>query len=170
MSKITEAFERIAALEEMVGIGHNGGPTFDQPPRPQLTKPDGLLPDRAVADRYGVSTRTLARWDKSDLNSPPPIIIRGRRYRSPPALAAWDRANARRVADPHSPHRDCAQALPRAQRGRFAKPATSKCADHRVRRASAGVEGGHLTVGKETTPHAPTPGPSQRRNCNAHTI
>ena len=28
MSKITEAFERIAALEEMVGIGHNGGPTF----------------------------------------------------------------------------------------------------------------------------------------------
>jgi hypothetical protein len=128
MSKITEVLERVAALEAVVRIG-NGGPPLDddEPPPP---KP-GLLPDRLVAQRYKVHVRTLARWDENpDLNLPPPTYILRRRYRSVEALDKWDRANARKVADPHNPHRDCAQALPRAQRGRFVKPAEalSECA------------------------------------------
>ena len=83
----------------------------------------GLLPDRLVAQRYSVSTRTLERWDAvPGLEFPRAVYIRKRRYRSLEALDQWDHDNARRVADPHSPHRDCAQALPRAQRGRFIKP------------------------------------------------
>ena len=82
-----------------------------------------LLPDRLVAERYNVTTRTLARWDETpDLNFPPPIYIRRRRYREIEELDQWDRANARKVADPHNPHRDVAQALPRARAGRFTKP------------------------------------------------
>ena len=81
----------------------------------------GLLNERAAAERYAVSTRTLARWDEADLGVPKPIFIRGRRYRSVDALDAWDRANAHRVATPKSPHRACARALTRARAGRFAK-------------------------------------------------
>jgi hypothetical protein len=75
----------------------------------------GLLPDRLVAERYDVVVRTLERWDATPgLGFPPPIYIRRRRFRELTALEAWERANARKVA--------VAQALPRAQRGRFSKP------------------------------------------------
>ena len=64
MSKITEVLERLAALEAVVGIGHNGGPPLDDDePLPSKRKP-GLLPDRLVAQHYEVSVRTLERWDK----------------------------------------------------------------------------------------------------------
>jgi len=44
-----------------------------------------------VAERYGVVTRTLARWSQDpDLGFPPVIIIRKRRYRDAAALDAWD--------------------------------------------------------------------------------
>ena len=122
MSKIAEVLERLAALEAAVGIGHNGGPPLDDD-EPPKRKP-GLLPDKQVAQRYGVSVRSLERWDKiSDLNFPRPIYIRRRRYRNIAKLDAWDRDNAGRVVSPL--HRgDLAQALsrPRAQRGRFTKP------------------------------------------------
>jgi hypothetical protein len=84
----------------------------------------GLLPDRLVAEeRYHVVVRTLERWDETPgLKFPPPIYIRGRRYRDISKLDAWDRANARRVVDSHNPHRAVAQALPRGRAGRFSKP------------------------------------------------
>jgi hypothetical protein len=71
---------------------------------PQTTK-QALLPDRLVAVRYGVSTRTLARWDTIPaLGFPPPIYVNGRRYREPEALSAWDIENSRRAgARPASP-------------------------------------------------------------------
>jgi hypothetical protein len=86
----------------------------------------GLLNERAAAERYAVSTRTLARWDHADLGFPKPIYMRGRRYRSVDALDVWDRDNAHRVANPRSPHRACAQALPRARARRFTKPAATR--------------------------------------------
>jgi hypothetical protein len=53
------------------------------------------LPDRVVRDRYGVCSRTLARWDNNpELNFPRPSIINGRKYRSEDELAAWDRLRA----------------------------------------------------------------------------
>lgn len=83
----------------------------------------GLLPDRLVAERYDVVVRTLERWDATpDLGFPPPVYIRRRRFRELIALEAWERANARKVANPHNPSRAVAQALPRAGRGRFSKP------------------------------------------------
>ena len=89
----------------------------------KLTPGDGkLLPDRLVAKRYDVHVRTLARWETTPgLEFPPPIYILRRRYREIEKLDQWDRDNVRRIADAHSPHRDCAQALPRAGAGRFTK-------------------------------------------------
>ena len=125
MSKITEVLERLAALEAVVAeIGHNGGPPLDDDePLPSKRKP-GLLPDRLVAQRYDVycaDAGAVGRRFRA-LGFPPPIYIRRRRYREIEKLDAWDRDNARKAADPHNPHRDCAQALPRARAGRFTKP------------------------------------------------
>lgn len=81
-----------------------------------------LLSDRLTAVRYDVTVRTLERWDeKPELGFPPAVRIRRRRYREIDKLDAWDRANARKATDPYSPHREVAQSLPRAQRGRFSK-------------------------------------------------
>jgi len=125
MSKIAEVFERLAALEATVAkIGHNGGPPLDdddEPPPPPKHKPV-LIADRLVAERYDVTARTLERWDATPgLGFPPPVYIRRRRYREIAKLDAWDRANARKVADPHNPRRTVAQAPPRAGAGRFTK-------------------------------------------------
>jgi hypothetical protein len=58
-----------------------------------------LLPDPKVAKRYGVSTRTLPRWDKTPgVGFPPPIIIRDRKYRDVAKLEQWDLDNAQRAA------------------------------------------------------------------------
>jgi hypothetical protein len=83
----------------------------------------GLLPDRLVAERYDCTVRTLERWDeKPELGFPPPVYVRRRKFRELGKLEAWERANTRKVADSHSSSRAVAQDLPRAQRGRFAKP------------------------------------------------
>jgi hypothetical protein len=83
-----------------------------------------LSPDRRVAeDRYHVVVRTLERWDADpELGFPPPVYIRGRRYREIAKLDAWDRANARKAAATSNSRRAVAQALPRARAGRFSKP------------------------------------------------
>jgi hypothetical protein len=131
MSKVFE--RRLAALEAaqqemataLAGIGHNGGPPLlddELSPAPSKRKPL-LLPDRLVAERYDVTVRTLERWDeKTELGFPKPVFIRRRRFRIIDKLDEWDRANARKVS--HNPRRALAQALPRAQRGRFTKPHT----------------------------------------------
>jgi hypothetical protein len=91
-------------------------------PKHSVSKP-GLLPDRLVAERYDCTVRTLERWDeKPELEFPPPIYIRRRRFREISKLEAWERANTRKVADSHNPRRAVAQALPRARAGRFTKP------------------------------------------------
>jgi hypothetical protein len=87
----------------------------------------GLLPDRLVAERYDVVVRTLERWDTiPELGFPPPVYIRRRRFREIDKLDAWDRANARKAVNLHNPSRAVAQALPRAQRGRFSKPCNAE--------------------------------------------
>jgi hypothetical protein len=58
-----------------------------------------LMPDSAVARRYGVHTKTLTRWDNTpELGFPPPVRIRRRRYRSIVELEAWDARNSRAAA------------------------------------------------------------------------
>jgi hypothetical protein len=58
-----------------------------------------LIPDRKAADRYHVCGRTLLRWDNTPgLGFPPPIYLKGRRYRSVAALDDWDNQNSRRAA------------------------------------------------------------------------
>jgi hypothetical protein len=128
MSKAAAILERrLAALEAAIAtIGHNGGPPLDDetlpPPPPPKHKPL-LIADRLVAERYDVTVRTLERWDqKSELEFPPPVYIRRRRFRVIEKLDAWDRANARKVVGSHNPRRALAQALPRAGAGRFTKP------------------------------------------------
>jgi hypothetical protein len=50
------------------------------------------LPDRKVAERYGVSVRTLARWDQTpELGFPSPTYIRGRKYRHVERLERFER-------------------------------------------------------------------------------
>ena len=102
----------------------------------------GLLPERKVAERYEVSTRTLIRWDEVGLGFPPPVFIRRRRYRSIAALDKFDRDSARKAVDagPHvgrrpatgqawslKPERQAlTQAMPHDDAGRLAKPRTVK--------------------------------------------
>jgi hypothetical protein len=63
-----------------------------------------LIPDRRAAQRYGVHIRTLARWDKTpELAFPPPVYLRGRRYREAAALDQWDLENSRKAAALHAP-------------------------------------------------------------------
>jgi hypothetical protein len=63
-----------------------------------------LIPDRRTAERYGVHIRTLSRWDKTpDLSFPPPVYLRGRRYREAAALDQWDLENSRKAAALHAP-------------------------------------------------------------------
>jgi predicted DNA-binding transcriptional regulator AlpA len=50
-----------------------------------------LLPERQVAERYGVSTMTLWRWDHDpELRFPPAIRIRKRIYRDLDELDEFD--------------------------------------------------------------------------------
>jgi hypothetical protein len=58
-----------------------------------------LIPERRVAARYGVTWRTLMRWDtRAELNFPPVIKIGGRCFRELAALEKWDLENAKRAA------------------------------------------------------------------------
>jgi hypothetical protein len=55
------------------------------------------LPTRRVCERYAVSERTVARWERDpDLAFPQPELIRRRKYYDEALLNAWDRANATR--------------------------------------------------------------------------
>jgi hypothetical protein len=57
---------------------------------------DDLIPDARVAERYGVSTRTIPRWDADpDLGFPDPVVINGRRYRRRADLERFERAHIR---------------------------------------------------------------------------
>ena len=52
---------------------------------------DRLLPTNAVAERYGVTPRSVTRWtDETDF--PKPEIINTRKYWRESRLRAWDRA------------------------------------------------------------------------------
>jgi hypothetical protein len=49
------------------------------------------IPRRKTADRYGVSVRTIERWEAStDLDFPKSIIVNGRRYDDVDGLDDWD--------------------------------------------------------------------------------
>ena len=61
----------------------------------ETTATSKLLPTRQVCERYGVSDRTIARWERdSDLRFPQPVTINKRKYYSESALTAFDRAQA----------------------------------------------------------------------------
>jgi hypothetical protein len=52
---------------------------------------DGWKPDPEVAKEYGVSLRTLARWDEQvELEFPPAQRVNNRKYRNVKALRQWD--------------------------------------------------------------------------------
>jgi hypothetical protein len=69
-----------------------------------MTNNTTLLPERLVAERYRVSTRTLRRWDATaSLQFPSPVLIRGRRYRDPRLLEAWERERAIATANYGAP-------------------------------------------------------------------
>jgi hypothetical protein len=57
------------------------------------------LPTGAVAQRYGVSTRSVDRWWKDpELNFPRPIIVRQRKYWAVIDLEIWERARVANTA------------------------------------------------------------------------
>jgi DNA-binding transcriptional MerR regulator len=59
----------------------------------------GLLPARGVADRYGVSLRTLDRWLKRKIIPPPDRVINGRRYWYLESLERADRQHTIAAAE-----------------------------------------------------------------------
>lgn len=57
-----------------------------------------LRPKRGVADRYGVTTRTIDRWNHHEwLGFPIPIVINGRNYFREDELDDFDRQCAVRA-------------------------------------------------------------------------
>jgi hypothetical protein len=57
------------------------------------------LTTRRVCLRYGVSDRTVARWERDpSLKFPQAFLINGRKYFDEDALTQWDRGNASRTA------------------------------------------------------------------------
>jgi hypothetical protein len=49
------------------------------------------IPDAKVCERYDITPITLWRWDNDpDLKFPPPIRVRGRKYRDAAELDAFD--------------------------------------------------------------------------------
>jgi hypothetical protein len=54
-----------------------------------------LLPNVAIARRYGVDLRTIRRWEEDpDLHFPDPVVINNRKYRYRRDLEAWERKRA----------------------------------------------------------------------------
>ena len=50
------------------------------------------LPTRGVCVRYGVTDRTISRWERDpELEFPQPSKINNRKYFSEDELASWDR-------------------------------------------------------------------------------
>lgn len=59
---------------------------------------DNLIPDPAVARRFGVTLMTLWRWDHDpELGFPKRIKIRTRNYRRESELDAWEVRMARKA-------------------------------------------------------------------------
>lgn len=57
------------------------------------------LPTRQVCQRYSVSDRTIARWERDpDLKFPAPDTINGRKYFNESDLIEWERSRAGRAA------------------------------------------------------------------------
>jgi DNA-binding transcriptional MerR regulator len=57
------------------------------------------IPDREVAERYGVVARTLRRWEENpELGFPKALLINRRKYRDEDELIAWERARATQAA------------------------------------------------------------------------
>jgi hypothetical protein len=55
--------------------------------------PRRKLSTSEVAKRYTKTRRTIERWERDpELNSPKPLVIRGRKYRDEAELEAWERA------------------------------------------------------------------------------
>jgi hypothetical protein len=62
---------------------------------------DKKLPTRKVALRYGVSVRSVERWEADkNLGFPKPIYIHRRKYWAEAELTAWERRPVRRIAPP----------------------------------------------------------------------
>jgi hypothetical protein len=151
------------AAEIAAEIGHDGSLPLDDDEPPKL-KP-GLLPDKQVAQRYGVSVRTVERWDREvGLNFPKPTYIRRRRYRNSAALDQWDKDNARRVANPSPQRRALAQALPRVGRGRFAEASRSaEVAPPRLAGITAGAKANDDEQDGAARPQQTDDAPAQKR-------
>jgi predicted DNA-binding transcriptional regulator AlpA len=77
VTKLENLEQRLTTLEEVVA-GFNS------------SEQDRLLPTNAVAERYGVTTRCLARWVNA-LGFPPPQKINERKYWRESQLREWDR-------------------------------------------------------------------------------
>lgn len=53
------------------------------------------LPGPQTARRYGVSDRTISRWEAdSKLGFPQPMIVNGRKFHPLEALEAWEKSRA----------------------------------------------------------------------------
>jgi hypothetical protein len=102
--------EPVPALDE---ASENSKPLDDYAPVPALPgapsqpRPPPLIPDRGrqklpsrlVCRRYGISDRTLARWERDPvLNFPAPTLINLRKYYDLAELDEWDRSNTSKTA------------------------------------------------------------------------
>ena len=54
-----------------------------------------FLPGPKTARRYGVSDRTIARWEQDEtLGFPKPMLVNGRKFHPLDELEAWEKSRA----------------------------------------------------------------------------
>jgi hypothetical protein len=64
-----------------------------------LKQSGAKLPTVKVAERYGVTTRSIYRWKEDpELGFPKPLVINSRGYWNLTDLEAWERQQQRTVA------------------------------------------------------------------------
>jgi hypothetical protein len=98
------------ALTATRNAGNQSPSTTPAPALPQAYSRK-LIPDRLVAERYGVTLMTVWRWDHDrSLRFPQPFKIRGRKYRDESELDAFDERMRRQPEPTHGPQLPQAQA------------------------------------------------------------
>jgi hypothetical protein len=109
MSHLENVLQRLALVERIVGIGHNGGPSLDEPDEDQTKKrqqdrPKRRLTKAKVAARYGVVPKTIERWSENPaLGFPRPVVVNKRPYWAEFELEVWDISRVRETIQTKTP-------------------------------------------------------------------
>jgi hypothetical protein len=111
------------------------------------------VPRRKTADRYGVSVRTIERWEADpELHFPKSIIVNGRRYDDVGELDDWDATCAAASRSTRTPPAARQRLGPADSRGLLHKEVCPAVTDTKVVTDTSGVTNIISDAGPATEP------------------